>query len=85
MDFDNGIYIKFEELDKIILYKKKIPTEEKSKYFLKHLDVKIEINKSLLGSYWKINIHKTMVTKNVTLHSYDEYPYLTDRLGMQMQ
>src|SRR5574344_785565 len=44
IDFDHGLPVKVENPDEIIPYEKKMPLEEELKYFIGHLDNKIEIN-----------------------------------------
>lgn len=44
IDFENGHPIKVENPDEIIPYTQKMPLEEELKYFMAHLDGKIEIN-----------------------------------------
>jgi UDP-2-acetamido-3-amino-2,3-dideoxy-glucuronate N-acetyltransferase len=59
IDFDNGIPVKFENPDEIIPYEKKMPLEEELKYFVGHLDSKIEINDGMAG-YHVVRVLETV-------------------------
>ena len=50
--FEEGIPVKVEEPDEIIPYEKKMPLEEELKYFIDHLNSKIEINDAKAG--WEV-------------------------------
>jgi UDP-2-acetamido-3-amino-2,3-dideoxy-glucuronate N-acetyltransferase len=49
IDFENGIPVKLENPDEVIAYEKKMPLEEELRYFIEHLDSKIEINDGMAG------------------------------------
>ncbi len=49
IDFENGVPIKIENPDEIILYEKKMPLEEELKYFVEHLNTAIEVNNGEAG------------------------------------
>ncbi len=44
IDFENGIPVKVEEPDEVIPYERNQPLEEELRYFVEHLDKKIEMN-----------------------------------------
>lgn len=43
IDFENGLPVKFEAPEEIIDYERKMPLTEELKYFIEHLDSKIEV------------------------------------------
>lgn len=43
IDFENGVPVKVEHPDEVIPYERKMPLEEELKYFIDHLDKKIEV------------------------------------------
>lgn len=47
--FDKGVPVKVEAPDEVIPYEKKMPLEEELKYFIGHLESKIEINSAEAG------------------------------------
>lgn len=44
IDFNDGIPVKVEEPDEVIVYERAMPLEEELRYFVEHLDSKIEVN-----------------------------------------